>query len=109
MGTKMIRHQRASALPDDSTPDGRSEILQRMRAASGQFYKAAIATGCHAFIEFTGLVNEYINLCEQAERDGIDWVHANVHGATHLPFREHHIAYLSEKLECIYGVKLEPK
>ncbi len=89
------------------TPEERAQILKRMRSASAAFYVAAINAGCHAFIEFTGLMNEYIKLCEQAESAGIDWVHANVHGGEHLPFLPHHIAYLNEKLECIYGHKLE--
>ncbi len=96
-------------LPDDQTPEGRQETLRRMRAASTAFYYAAIHTGCHAFIEYTGLMNEYINLCAEAEKAGIDWIHANVHGDTKLPFAAHHIYYLSEKLECIYGVRLQEK
>jgi hypothetical protein len=85
------------------TPEERAAILQRMRDASNRFYAAAAAAGCHAFIEFTGLMNEYIKLCQEANEAGIEWVHANVHGDVHLPWKPHHIAYLSEKLECIYG------
>ena len=85
------------------THEERAEILRRMHAASNSFYKAAAASGCHAFIEFTGLMNEYIKLCHEADSSGMEWVHANVHGDVHLPFAPHHIAYLSEKLECIYG------
>lgn len=85
------------------TPEERAAILQRMRDASNRFYAAAAAAGCHAFIEFTGLMNEYVKLCQEAEAAGLEWVHANVHGGNHLPFAPHHIAYLSEKLECIYG------
>jgi len=88
------------------TPEERAAILQRMRAASNQFYYAATTAGCHAFIEFTGLMNEYIKLCEEADAAGIEWVHASVHGDVHLPFQPHHIGYLNEKLECIYGRRL---
>jgi len=89
------------------TPEERREILRRMHAASNNFYAAAARAGCHAFIEFTGLMNEFIKLCETAEAQGIPWVRANVHGDVHLPFKPHHIEYLSEKLECIYGKRIQ--
>lgn len=91
----------------DYTAEERQAILQRMRKASNSFYFAAMVAGCHAFIEFTGLMNEFIKLCDDAEKAGIPWVHANVHGDVHLPFQPWHMAYLSEKLECIYGVRLD--
>lgn len=89
------------------TSEERAHILNRMRAASNAFYAAAAHAGCHAFIEFTGLMNEFIKLCEDAEQQGTDWVHANVHGDVHLPFKPYHVEYLSEKLECIYGRRLQ--
>jgi len=89
------------------TFEERAHILNRMRAASNAFYVAAANAGCHAFIEFTGLMNEFIKLCEDAEQQGTDWVHANVHGDVHLPFKPYHVEYLSEKLECIYGRRLQ--
>lgn len=94
---------------DDRTPEGRQEILRRMRAASSAFYIAATQCGCHAFIEFAGLMNEFIDVCARAEKEGINWPHANVHGDVHLPFEPFNYDYLSEKLECIYGVVIEPR
>lgn len=85
----------------------RAAILAKMRAASNLFYSAAANAGCHAFIEFTGLMNEFIKLCAEADAQGLNWVHANVHGDVHLPFKPYHIEYLSEKLECIYGCRLK--
>lgn len=92
---------------DDTTVEGRKEILKRMRHASADFYLWAANAGCHAFIEFTGLMNEFIKLCAEAEEGGIDWLNANVHSPIKLPFQRYHIEYLNEKLECIYGLKLE--
>lgn len=85
------------------TPEERKAILDKMQAASDIFYSIAVAAGCHAFIEFTGLLNEHIKICREAENSGIEWVRANVHGDTHLPFKPHNIKYINEKLECIYG------
>jgi hypothetical protein len=91
----------------DYTPEERREILTKMRTASSVFYAAAANAGCHAFVEFTGLMNEFIKLCSEADEQGIDWVRANIHGDVHLPFKPYHVAYLSEKLECIYGCRLK--
>jgi hypothetical protein len=42
-------------LPDcPQTPD---EILEAMKIAANNYYREAIATNCHTFIEFTGLIN----------------------------------------------------
>ncbi len=81
----------------------REGCLRSMRQASAMFYRAAVTAGNHAFIEFTGLMNEYINLCEAAHAAGIDFTCANKHNE-HLPWEDHHKQYLNEKLECIYGV-----
>lgn len=82
----------------------RDICLAKMRNASDAFYSAAVGTGNHAFIEFTGLMNEYIKLCYDASEQGVDFMTANIHAGSHLPFKGYHKAYLNEKLECIYGV-----
>lgn len=75
----------------------------RMQAVSDRFYREAIQTGNHAFIEFAGLMNEYIMVCRKAAASGIDFTMASIHTERPLPFREHHLRYLQEKLSCIYG------
>lgn len=83
-------------------------MLIGMRAASSAFYNDARTVGCHPFIEFTGLMNEYIDMCESALSEGIDFTETSIHGSGKpLPMREHHRRYLNEKLECIYGTSLE--
>lgn len=78
------------------------EMIVKMRATSGTFYGGAVRTGNHAFIEFTGLMNEYIQLCERALAQGIDFTLLNTHSGLSLPMPEHCKRYLSEKLECIF-------
>jgi hypothetical protein len=90
----------------DYTPEQREEILQKMQAASNGFYSVAVRTGCHAFIEFCGLMNEFIVVCREAEKAGIDFTTANTHTGQTLPFAEHNAEYLGEKLNCIYGLAL---
>jgi hypothetical protein len=89
---------------DLTSPKDREAMLICMREASATFYRMATRIGCHAFIEFTGLMNEYIKLCEAAHEAGVDFTKSNVHtsGAA-LPMQVFHAEYLGEKLECIYG------
>jgi hypothetical protein len=105
--TPFVQLRAAVAQPiEDTTPAGRKDILGRMRLLSNVFYAGATKTGCHAMIEFTGLMNEFIQACREAEEQGIDWLHANVHGESHLQFGQERIAYITEKLECIFGLKV---
>ena len=65
----------------------REEILKKMKQASNVFYAMATGTGCHPFIEFTGLMNEYIKMCEDAHAKGIDFTQCNAHSGQALPMR----------------------
>lgn len=86
--------------------DEREEILKSMRAVSADFYGKVVHTKCHPFIEFTGLLNEYITICQDAHAKGIDFTQANTHTGQALPVAPHNVAYLAEKLNCIYGPSL---
>jgi hypothetical protein len=81
-------------------------VIFKMRQASHNFYGAACASGNHAFIEFCGLMNEYIKACELALQEGIDFTMLNKHCGEHLPFKPYFADYLGEKLGCIYGPEL---
>lgn len=80
----------------------REVALARMREASTQFYASATAIGNHPFIEFTGLINEYIRACEDAHRDGIDFSECNTHSERPLPLAPFRLSYMAEKLDCIF-------
>jgi hypothetical protein len=92
-------------MTDQEKADLEHKIMQ-MRQVSNKFYWAAFRIGNHAFIEFTGLMNDYINACADALRDGVDFTQCNVHTGAHLPLASHQREYVSEKLTCIYGVGL---
>ena len=47
-------------------------------------------------------MHEFIHVCERAAKAGIDFQHANKHSGASMPFEPHNIAYLNEKLACIY-------
>jgi dihydrodipicolinate reductase len=76
----------------------RAALLQRMRQAKDTFYSAAVSIGVHQFVEFAGLIYEYIEICETTHQQGRDFA-----TGTPLAMKEHHAIYLAEKLDCIYG------
>lgn len=79
------------------------DTIKRMQVTSNNFYRAAVACGNHAFIEFTGLMNEYIKLCQQSLDQGIDFTACSIHTGGHLITHDYNLNYISEKLECIFG------
>lgn len=84
------------------TKEEQAVAIVRMKLASQAFYRAAVAIGNHPFIEFTGLMNEYINMCHNAHSDGIDFSECNTHGDKDLPMLDYQVKYVNEKLECIF-------
>ena len=80
----------------------REVALKMMEAASSVFYSMAVKIGNHPFIEFTGLMNEYINACQEAHKNGIDFSDCDVHTGVDLPLRGCQVDYINEKLECIF-------
>lgn len=84
------------------TADERAVALKDMRAASAAFYAAATRIGNHPFIEFAGLMNEYIKVAEGAHKQGIDFSECNAHSGIGLPMADFQIDYINEKLECIF-------
>jgi len=83
------------------------EMLVKMQAASDRFYSGATDAGCHPFIEFCGLMNEYIKVCRDARDCGVDFSEANTHSGRALPLAAHQAAYIAEKFNCIFGPALK--
>lgn len=82
--------------------------LVKMRQASDQFYGAAVRAGNHAFIEFTGLMNEFIKVCEDNLKKGIDFTMANRHTSTRMKVAPYQFEYLKEKADCIFeGMEID--
>jgi hypothetical protein len=80
----------------------RKIALKRMKDLSNFFYGSTTSIGVHPFIEFTGLINEYIKICERAHKNGIDFSSCNKHSGQQLPMEPHEVDYINEKLECIF-------
>lgn len=84
------------------TPEEREVALNRMRDTARQFYLGAVHIGNHPFVEFAGLMNEYIDACKEAHERGIDFTDCNTHTGQKLPLASFQVSYLNEKLECIF-------
>ena len=81
----------------------RRQMLIQMHAAADQFYRMAILIHNHPFIEFTGLIKEYVSACNRANAAGIDFTQCSKHSGRELPMEQHQIDYVNEKLECIFS------
>jgi len=82
------------------SPEERGRVLARMREIKDSFYAAAQRAGHHQFLEFAGLMAEYIKACERMHGRGIDFA------TTELNLEAHEAAYIAEKLDCIFGEAL---
>lgn len=80
------------------------QSLELMRGASNTFYQLAALTQCHPFLEFTGILNEYIKICEENYKlREIDFREENIHtGKNQMVIADYMIDYINEKLECIF-------
>ena len=78
------------------------ETINSMQQISDEFYLKARCTDNHAFIEFTGILNEYIKICTQSLEKGIDFTRCNTHTGNKLHVKDYNLNYLLEKLNCIF-------
>ena len=83
------------------------DMIAKMHAVSSRFYPAAASTGCHAFVEFTGLMNEFIKICEQSLAAEVDFATSNTHSGKSLVVHPYNAAYIVEKLDCIFGPSIK--
>lgn len=91
---------------DETEKERLAICVSKMKHASSVFYGHACASGNHSFIEFAGLMNEYIQVCERAAEADIDFTMASTHTGVALPMAPFNFSYLAEKLNCIYGPSL---
>lgn len=67
------------------------------------FFSRGMGAKVHAYIEFCGLLNKYVEVCSRAACLGVDFTVANAHSRTPFPVEVHDMRYLGEKLQCIFG------
>jgi hypothetical protein len=88
-------------------PEKRELMLQQMNQLTEAFYWRAFAIECHPFIEFCGVMGEYIKVAEAAHKAGIDFTNTTAHSGHALPIQPYNARYLGEKIGCIYGPALQ--
>ncbi|MFM2057076.1 MAG: hypothetical protein RLY71_1461 [Pseudomonadota bacterium] len=81
----------------------REQAIEQMQRCADDFYRTAIGIGNHPFIEFAGLMNEYIQACRLAQVQGIDFTDCHRHSGQKLPLHPVMCDYINEKLECIFS------
>jgi microsomal dipeptidase-like Zn-dependent dipeptidase len=91
------------------TDEQLEEILKGMGVVTKAFYPAAVALHNHPFIEFCGLMNEYISMCATTKAEGIDFTMANTHTGRSLIAHDFQVEYLAEKFDCIFGPLFQDK
>lgn len=91
------------------TPDDRELALSRMEEACTRFYRDAVHTSNHPFIEFTGVMQAYIKSCRRAHEAGIDFSDCSRHTGQQLPIESFELVYLAEKLDCIFDGRIQVK
>jgi hypothetical protein len=95
-------------MDQDPTPQ---QVIATLRQLNQQFYwmcfNGKIGATAHSFIEFNGLMGKYIDLLARAAEEGIDLMSLNEHSGVALPIEGHDMAYLGEKLRCIFGPVLD--
>jgi hypothetical protein len=88
-----------------------NETIRNLRSLNTHFYGLCFSTGvgthAHGFIEFNGLMSKYIDLLEEACRNGFDPHEMTEHSGRPLPAEPHDMEYLAEKLRCMFGPVLD--
>jgi len=78
-------------------------ITLKMRATANTVYVLLQSCQVHAFIEFNGLMQKYVDLCQRAADEGVDFSMFNTHTGTTFKVEDHDVIYLAEKFDCIFG------
>lgn len=79
------------------------DLCAKMDAAVQRTYPLLVACGVHPLVEFNGLMHEYVVLCRALADKGVQFPFASVHGSVSVEAEDHSVAYLSEKLACIFA------
>jgi hypothetical protein len=72
-------------------------MLEQMRFTANEFYSSAVRIGQHTFIEFNGMLLEYIKGCQNMYLAEVDFTMNNQRPT------EEELHYIGEKFECIWG------
>jgi len=90
-----------------STETTERPLIDRLDDCVSRFYWDLFRNGCggefHAFVEWCGVMKEHLNICRSLQKAGIDPFYMNVHTGAPLPIPGYQLAYLAEKIDCIFA------
>ena len=79
------------------------DLVVQMARVANLVYKLLQGCNVHAFIEFNGLMQKYVDLCRRAADEGVDFTMFNTHTGTSFKVETHDVEYMAEKFDCIFG------
>jgi len=89
------------------------EFIERLRAQMEDLYKTLFQMNVggrfHAFLEWCGVMNEHLNICEDMIRSGVPAFEMNRHTGNTPDIPGYRLTYMAEKMECIFDGLLEIK
>jgi hypothetical protein len=84
-------------------------LTHKMRATANMVYVLLQSCEVHAFIEFNGLMQKYVDLCQRAADKGVDFSMFNTHNDKTFEVQDHDVVYIAEKFDCIFGPSFRAK
>lgn len=84
-------------------------LTLKMREVANKVYPLLQSCQVHAFIEFNGLMQKYVDLCQRAADKGVDFTMFNTHNDKSFAVQDHDVVYLAEKFDCIFGPSFRAK
>lgn len=84
-----------------------AELKEIVHRLYGTLFQAGTGSRFHAFLEWCGVLSEHLKIAEGLLKKDVDVFNMSGHTGTPLPIPFFQLAYLAEKMECIFGGALE--
>jgi hypothetical protein len=81
----------------DAITKDRTKLINSLTDAADAFYKSALSTDLHTWLELTGLMREMIKIYGAMLGEGVDPMCNSPRP------KKHNMNYIAEKLDCIFG------
>lgn len=94
---------KAGALDRPYSIEDLLKICRKMDAVVEKIYPMMTSCEVHPFVEFNGLMREYVVICRILARSGVAFPFASNHGTMAVEVPDYTIEYMAEKLGCIFA------
>lgn len=79
------------------------QLRETVNLYYGSLFKLNTGGKFHAFVEWCGVMGEHLNIVEGLVKKGHNPFADNVHSGHTLPIPPFQLAYMAEKMECIFN------